>query len=78
MTGRVRPARTADSSGSAAICARVQLRAPMTARADGFGQLSQAGAGVASQHPPDHHHSHAVHPRSPGMGCTVTPAAVRN
>jgi hypothetical protein len=32
----------------------------------------------ASPHPPDHHHGQPLYPRSPGMGCTVRPAAVRN
>jgi hypothetical protein len=32
----------------------------------------------ASPHPPDHHHGQPLYPRSPGIGCTVRPAAVRN
>jgi 8-oxo-dGTP pyrophosphatase MutT (NUDIX family) len=33
---------------------------------------------AAGQHAQDHHRGHPVYPRSPGMGCTATPAAVRN
>ena len=53
------------------------LQAKDSSRAGGCGQLSQVGW-LGSQHPPDHHPFSPVYPRSPGMGCTVTPEAVRN
>jgi hypothetical protein len=65
-------------SAHAADSARAWLRAPMTARGR---RLRPAGLGrlrspVSIRRGP--HHGQPVYARSLGMGCTVTPAAVRN
>jgi len=61
---------------------RRQRTGMATGANDSSGPTASASWGwvawVASQHPPDDHQGQPVYPRSPGMGCTVTPAAVRN